>query len=89
MKTLHDIKEIEEYLQGKMSPQAQLLFEARMLIDQLLKLQVACQRRLYAIITSFGRRMIKSEVKQLHDHLFNDPSRHEFRESIQALFSEK
>ena len=89
MKTLREIKQIDQYLQGKLSPDLRLLLEARMLIDPLLKLQVDCQRRLYAIITAFGRREIKAEADRIHNRLFADPSRIDFQQSISDLFSKK
>ena len=89
MKTLHETKQIDAYLQGKLKADVRLVFEARMLINPLLKLRVDCQRKLYAIIVSFGRRKIRFEADQVHQQLFNDPARVEFQQSVLKLFPKK
>jgi hypothetical protein len=86
MKTLREIKQIDQYLRGKLRPELRLLFEARMLVDPLLKVQVDCQRKIYAIVCAFGRRKIKEEANRIHHRLFNDPSRIEFQQNILDLF---
>jgi hypothetical protein len=89
MKTLHETEKIERYLFGKLSPSARLVFEARMLIDAVLKQQVETQRRLYAIVRHHGRRVMKSEVTRIHYQLFNDPAKEDFQSRIFELFTKK
>ena len=89
MKTLHEIKEIDHFLLDKLSPGARLVFEARLLLDPMLKLRVECQRRLYSIIRRSGRRKIKSEAARIHHQLFNDPAKRDFQLSVFQVFPKK
>ena len=89
MKTLHETKQIERYLFGKLSPASRLVFEARMLIDSVLRQHVESQRRLYAIVKQHGRRVVKSEVMRIHYQLFNDPAKQDFQSRIFELFTKK
>jgi hypothetical protein len=89
MKTLHEIEEIEKYLNGKLSTPSSLLFEARLLIDPVLKFKVECQRKLHSIIKLTGRRKIKSEAVSIHHRLFSDPAKEAFQHSVLHWFSKK
>ena len=89
MKTLHETKEIDRYLLGKMSIASRLLFEARLLIDPTLKLRVELQHKLYSIIKRSGRRQMKSEATRIHHQLFSDPAKHDFQRNVFQLFSKK
>lgn len=89
MRTSHEIQEIEKYLHGKLSTPQNLIFEARMLVDPVLKLKVACQRKLHAVIKHSGRRNIKMEAARIHKKLFEDPSKESFQYSIFQLFSKR
>lgn len=86
MKILHEIKEIENYLQGNLNPSSKLVFEARLSLDPVLTLRVNWQRRLYSIIRLSGRRKIKSEAERIHRRLFSDPAKQGFRQQIFQLF---
>lgn len=89
METLNETKRIESYLFGRLAPASRLLFEARLLIDPILKTHVECQRRLYAIVKNYGRRAIKIEAEQVHRDLFSDPTMNNFRQEIEKIFTKK
>ena len=89
MKILHEIREINRYLFGKMSPASRLVFEARLLIDPGLQFRVKCQERIYAVIRQSGRRKLKSEAARIHYQLFNDPAKREFQVNVFDLFQKK
>jgi len=89
MKTSHESKQIERYLFGKLNPASRLVFEARMLIDPMLRHHVENQRRVYAIVRQYGRRVVKSEVTRIHYQLFNDPAKEDFQSRIFELFTKK
>ena len=89
MKTLNEVKQIENYLFGKLNTPSRLVFEARMLINPVLKLNVECQKRLYSIVKLSGRLKIKSEVEQIHTRLFSDPENKTFQQSMRQLFLKK
>lgn len=87
MKTLREIKQIEKYLLGELDPAAKLVFEARLLIDPILKLRVQWQQTVYAIIKRSGRRQVKHEVERIHLQLFTDPSKYHFQQDVLQHFS--
>lgn len=87
MKTSREISQIENYLSDGMDPASKLVFEARLLIDPVLRSRVQCQRRVYAIIRQSGRRQLKAELEHVHRQLFSDPSRKKFQHEIYQLFS--
>lgn len=89
MKILREIKEIDKYLLGEMDAASRLVFDARVLIDPVLKARLEYQRRLYTIIKRSGRRQIKAEVSRIHHQLFTDPARRGFQSEIFHLFSKK
>jgi hypothetical protein len=89
MKTSNDLRQIEKYLFGKLSTASRLLFEAKLLIDPLLKQQLEWHRRLHTVIRLSGRRKIKAEAERVHRDLFGDPSNASFQQNIFQLFSKK
>ena len=86
MRTLRETEQIELYLLGKMKPATKLVFEARLLIDPVLKFHVQCQQKVYAILKKSGRRHLKSEIERVHRQLFDDVSKKEFQQNVYKLF---
>lgn len=86
MRTLREVEQIELYLLGQMKPATKLVFEARLLIDPLLKFKVQCQQKVYTIIRQSGRRELKSEIERVHQQLFHDFSKKDFQHNIYKLF---
>jgi hypothetical protein len=89
MKTLTEVRHIEKYLLGELGPASRLVFEARLLIDPALRLQVNCQRKLQSIVTHYGRRTLKFEVERLHRELFSDGGKEKFQREIYQIFTKK
>jgi hypothetical protein len=89
MKTLYEVKQIDRYLLGKMNAASRLVFEAKLLIDPVLKLRVENQQRLYTIIKLSGRRKLKGEAGRIHHQLFNDPAKRDFQRDVLQLFSKE
>ncbi len=89
MKTSNEMRQIEKYILEKLHTSSRLLFEAKLLIDPLLKANVEIHRTLYTIIRVSGRRKIKSEVSRVHHELFTDPSHKNFQQTIFELFPKK
>lgn len=85
--SLNDIKKAEDLLSGKLSAPEAVLMQARLLIDPVLRMNVEFQRRVYALITLYGRRKVKAEIEDVHDRIFQDPARAAYREEIAQLFS--
>ena len=89
MRTLNELKLIEKYLLNKMSISSKLVFEAKLLIDPVLKRNVEWQRKLYSIVRLSGRRIVQAEAERIHHKLFSDPAKQAFHQSIFQLFPKK
>jgi hypothetical protein len=87
--SLTDIKHNEDFLQGKLPAGESLFFQARLIVDPVLRANVAIQKMLYAAVRDFGRRVTKQEVEQIHRQLFSDPLKKEFQEEIYREFKKQ
>lgn len=88
MKTsLSETIQIENYLQGNLSPENALVFEARLQIEPELKKTVHLQTLVRRFVTLYHRRRLKSEVEAIHARLFRDDRRRDFRARIMNLFN--
>ena len=85
--SLNEIKKAEDFLSGKLSGAEAVLMQARLLIDPVLRMNLAFQRKVYALVTLYGRRKLKAEIEDVHDRIFQDPARAAYREEIAQLFS--
>jgi hypothetical protein len=84
--SLTEIQQAEQYLHLQMNPEDRLVFEAQMLTNPILKTNVGLQQKVYRLLRLFHRRQLKQETEALHQSLFNDPRKSEFRQSILQLF---
>lgn len=84
--SLNNIRQAEAYIKGRLAPQESLLFEARLLTDPLLRLNLRMQQKAYTLIRMFHRKKLKEEVAGVHEQLFNDPEQAAFRQQIKQLF---
>lgn len=84
--SLAEIQQTEKYLLGEMDPGDALVFEARMLSNPLLKMNVFFQKKVHAVLRVYHRKKLKEEAEAIHQQLFNDPVKKEFREKIFQCF---
>jgi hypothetical protein len=85
MKTsLNEIKQIDDHITGQLSDGENLVIDARMIIDPVLRFNINLQRKLYALVKAYGRRSTRSEVVNVQDKLFQDTK---FRNEILTIFS--
>lgn len=85
MKTsLNEIKQIDDHLAGELAGGDKLFFDARMIIDPLLRLNVGMQKKLYALVKAYSRRAVRNEIINVENKLFSNDS---FRNEIQSIFS--
>jgi hypothetical protein len=80
------IQQTEDFLIGRMEPGEKILFKAKLILDPVLKVNTAFQRKVYQLITLYGRRKIKAEIEKVQHTIFNDPSSREFQNRIHRLF---
>ena len=85
--SLNEIKRIEKFLLKELSPEENLLFEAQMLTNPLLRLHVSLQKEIYLLLSHYHRKKLKEEVEEVHQKIFNDPAKKDFQLSIYRLFN--
>lgn len=87
MKTSYsDIQETEKYLHGDLSPQAALLFEAKLLLNEDLRMNTSLQRIVYRLVTLYHRGKLRSEVEAIHQRYMKDPDNRSYVDSVLKLF---
>ncbi|UZR99377.1 hypothetical protein [Chondrinema litorale] len=87
MTSLTEIQEIEAYLQGKMQAEDQVVFEAKMLIDENLKDNVFWQKHTFELVQFYGRKNLRNRLETVHQQLFTKPQHKSFRQKVLQLFS--
>ncbi|AHM58379.1 hypothetical protein D770_00525 [Flammeovirgaceae bacterium 311] len=84
--SLNNIRQTEAFLHAQLPPQEAILFEARLLTDPLLRLNLRLQQKAYSLIRMYYRKKLKEEVSDVHEQLYNDPQQSAFKQQIQQLF---
>lgn len=84
--SLNEIRNAEQYLLGEMEPAHTLVYEARLLTDPQLATDVTLQQRLYNLLRFYHRRKLKAEAEAVHQRLFSDPAKKEFRQRLLDQF---
>ncbi len=84
--SLTDIRRAERYVTGKMAEEDSLVFEARMLVDPTLRANVHFLQKTFALLKLYNRRKLKQEAEAIHQRLFNDPHKQDYRDHIFQLF---
>lgn len=86
MTSRNNTRTIDSYLNGTLSHADRLLFEARLIIDPVLKSDLFFQKKTYLLIKMYHREKLKVELQTVHQKIFNDPDKMDFRRSIYQLF---
>lgn len=87
--SLNDIKNDDDYLQGKLSPGDSLFFQARMIVDPFQRMKVLMLKKVHVLVKMYGRNKLKSELDELHNRIFHHPEKRLFRQRIEKIFNEK
>ena len=85
---MNDIKQAEQYLHKELAPEEALLFEARLLTNPFLKLNLLFQKKVYSIVGLYHRKKLREEAEAAHQRLFNNPDKAAFRKEIYNLFNQ-
>ena len=87
MKTsLNDTRTIEQYLAEKLNPWNRMLFASRLKINPSLRNDVELQKKTYWLVKIYHRKKLKEELESLHQQLFNNPEKKDFRRRILEIF---
>ncbi|MEN6455741.1 MAG: hypothetical protein ABFD10_15945 [Prolixibacteraceae bacterium] len=80
---------IEKYLQGEMSPAEKFLFEAQLLINPGLRMDVRAQKTAYALVGMYHRKKIREELETIHRQIFSDPEKAVYQQQVYQLFKQE
>jgi hypothetical protein len=70
-----------------MEPEEQIVFRANILLNPVLRINTASQRKVYEVVRCYGRKKLRSEIEDVHQSLFCETRHRSFREKIYQLFS--
>ena len=84
----NDTGRIERYLNDGLSKEEKILFEAQLVLDPHLKLNVRLQKQIHSLIKLYGRRKMKAEIGKIHYKLFQSREHVIFQQRIQQLFKD-
>lgn len=85
--SLNNIKHIEEFLEGTMSLEDSLLFHAKMIVSPALRREVRIQKQAYSVIRLYGRKLVRQQIQDVHQEIFNDSSDHPMKHQVSTLFT--
>jgi hypothetical protein len=84
--SLNNVARIEAHLLGSQKPTDALLFEAMLLLDDSLHIDVSAQKQVYSLVQQYSRKQLKQEIEAAHEQLFNQPEHLSFKQKITRLF---
>lgn len=86
--SLNEIRNIELQLQEpQKSPEEDLIWKAKLLIDPELNNKVKWQVKAYQLVRYFGRKSLKKDLNDLHHNLMVNPAHKHFQVRVQEIFS--
>ena len=83
---MNEIRGIESYIKGTLTPGNNLVMEARLIIDKELQEKMLWQQRTYELVNAYSRKKLKQEIEQIHLQLFSENRFMSFREKIKSIF---
>jgi hypothetical protein len=85
--SLNDIRLTEKYLNNLLPIPNRLLFEARVLTNPTLRMNVWLQRKLLQLVRLYHDEKIRKKVSGYHEEFLRDPQHAEYRRRILELFN--
>lgn len=84
--SLNNIATIEAHLHKKQQATDALLFDAKLLLDDDLQVNVTMQQQVYSMVQQYGRKQLRHELETVHQQLFNTTKHLSFRQKIARIF---
>ena len=84
--SLTDIRQTELYLQNNMRPEDRLLFEARLITNPVLRMNLLVQKKAYKLLRHYHRKKMKEDIAAVQEKLFSNPEKLVFRQGIYHVF---
>jgi hypothetical protein len=85
--SLNSTQETEHYLNGQLSTEDRLIYQARLIVEEGLEEQTRWQKKTYAIVHAYGRMQFRNQLTKIHEQLMTEPQHHNFRNKILHFFS--
>lgn len=85
--SLSEITETEKYLQGQLGPEDSLLFQVRLLVDGELRANTFFHKMVHRLVSLYRRKQLKGEVEAVHEKLFHNPAKADFRDRVMKNFN--
>jgi hypothetical protein len=85
--SLNEIYTVEKFLSRQLMPGENLLFEARLLTNPPLRINVALQAKIHSAVKCYHRKQLKLSLKEIHNELFSDPRKKSFQREIIHYFN--
>ncbi len=82
----NNTQRIERYLLGSLSAPDKLVFEAQLLLQPKLRMELYFQKKACQFVQLYHRKKLKEELEALHQHIFDDPDKVVFQQAIYCLF---
>ncbi|MDB5129881.1 MAG: hypothetical protein JWQ85_4113 [Mucilaginibacter sp.] len=84
--SLNNIKEVDDHLLGLSAPQDSLLFEAKIILNPELQLNVMWHKQTLNLVQQYGREQLCADIEAVHNKLFTRPEHLIFRQNILRFF---
>jgi hypothetical protein len=84
--SLNNIKTIDDYLLGHMTPEDAQLFKVKVLLNSDLSDELEHQQMAYSIIKKYSRQHLKAEIKAVQEKLATAAEHMDFMHRITYLF---
>lgn len=85
-KSLRDIRDLEAYLEGRLSQAEQQRLQTALLVSPTLYEALVAQQGAYQLIRECGRQQLKTELEQIHVALMREEGKRHWRERVLAFF---
>ena len=85
---MNNIRDIEEYLGGRMELKETIRFETRLLREPVLRINLYLQKKILEFVQMYHRKKLKEEIQEIHQRLFNDPEKVAFHKSVTRHFND-
>jgi hypothetical protein len=84
---MNETQHIENYLLRSLLPEDELLFEAKLLLNNDLREKLLWQQNTYELVKQHGRKQIKKEIEAVSLKLFSEKKHLSFRKKILQIFN--
>ena len=83
-RSLHEVQEIDRYINKELNSGQRILFQAKMILSPGLRIMVADQQKVYMVITRFARNEQRKKLENIYNQFMQEPA---FNKEITSIFS--